>query len=93
MADGNTDGEKRSVTLSLKSFFAVSWLLNSINERFLTVLGMQLAAKQVVTERPDGRMGFRDAVKRHARQASREFSVEGVTGMIVEIQTNGLSHI
>ncbi len=58
----------RSAALILKSLFTVSWLLNSINERFLTVLGMQLAAEQVVTERPDLRMGFWDAVKRYARQ-------------------------
>ncbi len=32
------------------------------------MLGMQLAAEQVVTERPEGRMEFWDAVKGYARQ-------------------------
>ncbi len=51
------------------------------------MLGMQLAAEQVVTERPDGRMGFWDAVKgrRGVAKANGEFSVERVTGMIVAI--------
>ncbi len=31
-------------------------------------MGTQLAAEQVVTERPDGRMGFWDAVKGFVRQ-------------------------
>ncbi len=53
-------------------------------------MGMQSAAEQVVTERPDGRLGFWDAVKGYARQkrftkTNGELSVEVVTGMIVAI--------
>ncbi len=52
-------------------------------------MGIQLAADQVVTERPDGRMGFWDAVKRgmtgrkEFAKANGEFSVGGVNGTIV----------